>query len=141
WGGCGAGGQKSTHDAAGRVLTEPADRSGMFFFSAATPPQDAIKERSGRIAERWMDDHPRWFVHSHQRIVFVKNVEWNRLRGGPFAIRDRVGSATSTGVPSRTCIDARPAGVLSTDTRPSAIHRCAHARDIPETWVMRRTNT
>jgi hypothetical protein len=32
-----------------------------------------------------MDHHPRWFVHGHQRIVFVKNVEWYGLRGGAFA--------------------------------------------------------
>src|SRR5262245_52516210 len=32
-----------------------------------------------------MNDHPRWLVHGHQRVVFVKNVEWHRLRGGAFA--------------------------------------------------------
>src|SRR5262245_18442087 len=62
-------GRKSNHDDARRVLIKTADKSGTYVFSVANPPQDAIKERSRRIAERWMDDHPRWFVHGHQRIV------------------------------------------------------------------------
>ena len=36
---------------------------------------------------------------------------------------------------------ARAARVLSTDTRPPAIHRCACARDILETSVTRLTST
>jgi hypothetical protein len=58
---------------------------GTYVFFVANPPQDAIEKRSRRIAERWMDDHPCWFVHGHQRIVFVKDVERYWLRDGAFA--------------------------------------------------------
>ena len=100
--------RKSNHDDAGSVFIETADKSRTYVFSVANPPENAIEQGSGPIAERWMDDHPRWFVHGDQRIVFVQNVEWHRFRSGAFAHAGLVGQRYLDGG-SFTNMHRRPA--------------------------------